>query len=59
MTPTIKKTELAETQTDWRRLRSLTDEDIARAVADDPDAAPIPTDEGMREYKPAPSRARR
>jgi uncharacterized protein (DUF4415 family) len=28
-------------RTDWDRVRSLTDEDIAQAVADDPDAAPI------------------
>ena len=53
----MKKAELAETQTDWKRLRSMTDEDIARAVADDPDAAPIPTAEEMKEYKPAPARA--
>ena len=28
-------------RTDWERLRRQTDEDIARAVASDPDAAPI------------------
>lgn len=27
-------------QTDWRRLDALSDEDIDRAIADDPDAAP-------------------
>lgn len=58
MTPAMKKVELAKTQTDWKRLRSMTDEDIARAVADDPDAAPIPTAEELKEYKPAPARAR-
>ena len=30
--------------TDWARVDALTDEDIARAVADDPDAAPIDLD---------------
>jgi uncharacterized protein (DUF4415 family) len=28
-------------RTDWKRVRALTDEDIERAVAADPDAAPI------------------
>ncbi|MDZ4792379.1 MAG: BrnA antitoxin family protein [Hyphomicrobiales bacterium] len=31
-------------KTDYERLRNLTDEDIAAAVADDPDAAPIDLD---------------
>lgn len=31
-------------QTDWERVRSLTDEEIEKAVANDPDAAPIITD---------------
>lgn len=30
-----------KSRTDWKRVRSLTDEDIERAVASDPDAAPI------------------
>jgi uncharacterized protein (DUF4415 family) len=30
-----------EDRTDWARVEALTDEDIARAVADDPDAAPL------------------
>lgn len=47
---------LAETQTDWKRLRSMTDEDIARAVADNPDAAPIFTAEELKEFKPSPAR---
>jgi putative transcriptional regulator len=34
-----------ESRTDWARVDALTDEDIARAVADDPDAAPLLTDE--------------
>ena len=28
-------------RTDWKRVRALTDEDIERAVAADPDAAPL------------------
>ena len=28
-------------QTDWERIRNLTDEEIKQAVADDPDAPPI------------------
>jgi uncharacterized protein (DUF4415 family) len=31
-------------KTDWARVDKLTDEDIARAVANDPDAAPINID---------------
>jgi uncharacterized protein (DUF4415 family) len=31
-------------ETDWEALKQLTDEDIARAVADDSDAAPIDVD---------------
>jgi len=31
-------------RTDWARVDALTDEDIAKAVADDPDAAPIDVD---------------
>ena len=30
-----------ESKTDWAEVDALTDEDIERAVADDPDAAPI------------------
>ncbi len=59
MTAATNEPELTPTQTDWKRLRSMTDEDIARAVADDPDAAPIPTESELKEYKPAPARARR
>jgi len=59
MTTTVTKAELAPTQTDWKRLRSMTDEDIARAVADDPDAAPLYTAEEMKRFKPAPARNKR
>lgn len=31
-------------KTDWARVDALTDEDIAKAVADDPDAVPIDLD---------------
>ncbi len=31
-----------ETDTDWARVHAMTDEEIRAAVADDPDAAPIP-----------------
>ena len=31
-------------KTDWAKVDALTDEDIARAVASDPDAAPIDAD---------------
>ena len=59
MTTTAMKAELAQTQTDWKRLRSMTEEDIIRAVADDPDAEPIPTAEEMKLYKPTPARNKR
>ncbi len=59
MTAALKKADLAPTQTDWKRLRSMTDEDIARAVADDPDAAPLYTAEEMKQFKPHPARIKR
>ena len=43
MTAMTDRAALAPSQTDRKRLRAVTDEDIARAVADDPDAAAIPT----------------
>jgi hypothetical protein len=50
----------AKGKTDWARVDAMTDEDIARAVAEDPDAAPILSDEQMRaEYKLHPPRIRR
>ena len=52
-------TQAAPTQTDWERLRSITDEEIARAVADDPDAAPLYLDEDLRRLKPTPARNKR
>jgi putative transcriptional regulator len=36
-----------QSRTDWARVDAMTDEDIARAVADDPDAAPLLTDEQL------------
>lgn len=39
---------------DWDRFNSLTDEDIAKAVADDPDARPL-TNEELREGLRAPN----
>lgn len=34
-------------ETDWARVDAMTDADIARAVADDPDAAPLLTDQQL------------
>jgi putative transcriptional regulator len=34
-----------ESRTDWARVDAMTDEDIAWAVAEDPDSAPLLTDE--------------
>ncbi len=59
MTAVTNKADLAPTQTDWKRLRSMTDEDIARAVADDPDAALILRADELQRYKPAPARSKR
>lgn len=36
--------QLPRNRTDWARVDALTDEDIAKAVADDPDAAPLDMD---------------
>jgi hypothetical protein len=50
-----KKTEsqTPPTGTDWERLRRMTDADIRRAVAADPDAAPIRSAEYIKQnYKP-------
>jgi uncharacterized protein (DUF4415 family) len=40
-----KQLDKMEDKTDWARVNALTDEDIERAVAEDPDAPPIWTDE--------------
>lgn len=40
-----------ESKTDWARVDAMTDADIARAVAEDPDAAPLLTDEQLAAAK--------
>ncbi|MEP2830459.1 BrnA antitoxin family protein [Parvibaculum sp.] len=35
---------LSPGETDWERVRNITDEEIAAAVADDPDAVPVGLD---------------
>jgi uncharacterized protein (DUF4415 family) len=42
---TLAQARKMKSQTDWERVRALTDEDIDRAIAEDPDAAPIWTEE--------------
>jgi len=42
-----------ESKTDWERVDTLTDEDIRRAIAEDPDAAPELTDEMIALMRPA------
>jgi uncharacterized protein (DUF4415 family) len=37
-------TSKTEPKTDWRRLRSMTDEEIRQAIIDDPDAQPTDED---------------
>jgi uncharacterized protein (DUF4415 family) len=37
----VSATELKRGRTDWARVDALTDEDIERAIAEDPDAAPM------------------
>ena len=59
MTEVTNKAGLAPTQIDWKRLRFITDDDIACAVADDPNAAPVPTASELQQYKPAPARNKR
>ena len=44
---TFGTTSKTEPKTDWRRLRSMTDEEIHAAIIDDPDAGP--TDEAFWE----------
>jgi uncharacterized protein (DUF4415 family) len=41
---TLEEAKRMKDETDYARLDAMTDEDIARAVADDPDAAPIGAD---------------
>lgn len=38
------RNELRKSETDWEAVKRLADEDIARAVAEDPDAAPLDID---------------
>jgi uncharacterized protein (DUF4415 family) len=40
----VSRDSLRKGKTDWARVDALTDEDIARAVANDPDAVPIDID---------------
>ena len=40
----VSRDSLRKGKTDWARVDTLTDEDITRAVASDPDAAPIGID---------------
>jgi uncharacterized protein (DUF4415 family) len=42
---TLEEARKMKGQTDWARLDAMTDEDIERAVAEDPDAPPFWTDE--------------
>jgi len=42
---TLEQARKMKGQTDWARLDAMTDEDIERAVAEDPDAPPFWTDE--------------
>lgn len=51
--------DLSATRTDWQRLRVTSDEDIARAVELDPDAAPILPAEELKTYQPAPAQKTR
>jgi hypothetical protein len=59
-TPTLYGVSLLSDETDWERLRAMTDADIERAVLSDPDAGPILSAEEMRAaYRPAPARLKR
>ena len=40
-----------ESRTDWARVEAMSDEDVARAAADDPDAAPLLTDEQLAQMR--------
>ena len=40
----MRRDQLGKGKTDWKRVKSLTAEDIAKAVADDPDAAALDID---------------
>lgn len=39
--------------TDWNRIDTLSDDNIAAATLSDPDAAPLLTDDAMRKARPA------
>jgi hypothetical protein len=41
---TLEQAKRMKGETDYSRLDTMTDEDIALAVAEDPDAAPVDTD---------------
>jgi len=41
---TLEEAQAMKGETDYARLDAMTDEDIAKAVAEDPDAAPIDAD---------------
>ena len=61
----MRKTDQAQnlepaSQTDWNRLRSMTDAEVEAAAKSDPDSAPIlSSEEVRRQYRPHPPRIRR
>lgn len=50
----------SEPRTDWKRLKAMTDEEISKAAADDPDAPPILTKAEMKKrYRVHPPRIKK
>lgn len=48
---TLAQARKMKSETDWARVDALTDEDIDHAIAEDPDAAPVWTDEDWKNAK--------
>lgn len=45
-------------KTDWSRVDALTDEEIEHAASSDPDSV-LPTEEDLKEFKPAGKKSRK
>lgn len=49
----------SKSKTDWDRIRNMSLGDIEKAIMDDPDSAPLETDETLKAYKLAAPRIKK
>jgi hypothetical protein len=49
-TYTLEEIKKLKSRTDYKRLKNITEEEIEKAAAEDPDSA-LPTDEELKKFK--------